>query len=108
MVYCCELAESIYPALETRPTIDLMFNYRFRTLSPTTNPTGAEFDPEEDEPKLEAAWPHLQVMLTPLLLLNELLTCPSLQCFWSGSPHNRVGLCMQEALTKLPRSTQFY
>lgn len=28
---------------------------------PSSNPTGAEFDPEEDEPTLEAAWPHLQV-----------------------------------------------
>ena len=33
----------------------------FRTLPPSNNPTGAEFDPEEDEPTLEAAWPHLQV-----------------------------------------------
>ena len=23
---------------------------------------GAEFDPEEDEPTLEAAWPHLQLV----------------------------------------------
>lgn len=34
----------------------------FRTLPPSTNPTGAEFDPEEDEPTLEAAWPHLQLV----------------------------------------------
>lgn len=33
----------------------------FRTLPPPSNPHGAEFDPEEDEPTLEAAWPHLQV-----------------------------------------------
>lgn len=33
----------------------------FRTLPPSSNPNGAEFDPEEDEPTLEAAWPHLQV-----------------------------------------------
>ena len=33
----------------------------FRTLPPSSNPSGAEFDPEEDEPTLEAAWPHLQV-----------------------------------------------
>ena len=33
----------------------------FRYLPPSTNPNGAEFDPEEDEPTLEAAWPHLQV-----------------------------------------------
>ena len=32
----------------------------FRILPPSTNPNGAEFDPEEDEPTLEAAWPHLQ------------------------------------------------
>lgn len=36
----------------------------FRTLPPSSNPTGAEFDPEEDEPTLEAAWPHLQVHST--------------------------------------------
>ncbi|VDP06816.1 unnamed protein product [Soboliphyme baturini] len=31
----------------------------FRTLPPSDNP---EFDPEEDEPTLEAAWPHLQLV----------------------------------------------
>lgn len=42
--------------------IVLMFSVNlFRTLPPSNNPTGAEFDPEEDEPTLEAAWPHLQV-----------------------------------------------
>merc|ERR1719318_15212 len=34
----------------------------FRTLPPTNSPNGAEFDPEEDEPTLEAAWPHLQLV----------------------------------------------
>ena len=34
----------------------------FRALPPTNNPSGAEFDPEEDEPTLEAAWPHLQLV----------------------------------------------
>ena len=34
----------------------------FRSLPPATNPIGAEFDPEEDEPTLEASWPHLQVV----------------------------------------------
>lgn len=33
----------------------------FRAIPPSSNPSGAEFDPEEDEPTLEAAWPHLQV-----------------------------------------------
>ncbi|KAK2535629.1 Ppp2r5a [Columba guinea] len=30
----------------------------FRTLPPSDNP---DFDPEEDEPTLEASWPHIQV-----------------------------------------------
>lgn len=34
----------------------------FRSLPPCSNPTGTEFDPEEDEPNLEAAWPHLQII----------------------------------------------
>lgn len=45
----------------------------FRTLPPSSNPTGAEFDPEEDEPTLEAAWPHLQASMalcTTLTLMN--------------------------------------
>ena len=32
----------------------------FRALPPSSNPSGAEFDPEEDEPTLESSWPHLQ------------------------------------------------
>ena len=32
----------------------------FRTLPPSDNP---DFDPEEDDPTLEASWPHLQVSL---------------------------------------------
>ena len=31
----------------------------FRTLPPSDNP---DFDPEEDDPTLEASWPHLQVI----------------------------------------------
>lgn len=30
----------------------------FRTLPPSENP---DFDPEEDDPTLEASWPHLTV-----------------------------------------------
>uniref|UniRef100_A0A8C7CJK1 Serine/threonine protein phosphatase 2A regulatory subunit n=1 Tax=Oncorhynchus kisutch TaxID=8019 RepID=A0A8C7CJK1_ONCKI len=50
------VTESIYPEGVIMFSINL-----FRTLPPSSNPTGAEFDPEEDEPTLEAAWPHLQV-----------------------------------------------
>ena len=31
----------------------------FRTLPPSDNP---DFDPEEDDPTLEASWPHLQIV----------------------------------------------
>ena len=34
----------------------------FRALPPNSNPSGAEFDPEEDEPTLETSWPHLQIV----------------------------------------------
>ena len=43
----------------------------FRTLPPTSNPSGAEFDPEEDEPTLEAAWPHLQLVYEFFLRVLE-------------------------------------
>lgn len=33
----------------------------FRALPPSDNP---DFDPEEDDPTFEAAWPHLQVYKT--------------------------------------------
>ena len=34
----------------------------FRTIPPQVNPIGDAFDPEEDEPVLELAWPHLQIV----------------------------------------------
>jgi len=43
----------------------------FRTLPPSSNPTGAEFDPEEDEPTLEAGWPHIQVIYELFLRFLE-------------------------------------
>jgi serine/threonine-protein phosphatase 2A regulatory subunit B' len=43
----------------------------FRTLPPSSNPNGAEFDPEEDEPTLEVAWPHLQFVYEFFLRLLE-------------------------------------
>ncbi|XP_058506955.1 serine/threonine-protein phosphatase 2A 56 kDa regulatory subunit delta isoform isoform X2 [Solea solea] len=51
------VTESIYPE-----AVDMFSGNLFRTLPPSSNPTGAEFDPEEDEPTLEAAWPHLQLV----------------------------------------------
>ncbi|XP_067148766.1 serine/threonine-protein phosphatase 2A 56 kDa regulatory subunit delta isoform isoform X3 [Apteryx mantelli] len=51
------VTEAIYPEAVVMFSVNL-----FRTLPPSSNPTGAEFDPEEDEPTLEAAWPHLQLV----------------------------------------------
>ena len=42
----------------------------FRALPPSSSPNGAEFDPEEDEPTLEAAWPHLQLVYEFFLRLR--------------------------------------
>ncbi|KAM9435210.1 serine/threonine-protein phosphatase 2A 56 kDa regulatory subunit alpha isoform [Clarias gariepinus] len=38
--------------------INMISTNLFRTLPPSDNP---EFDPEEDEPTLEASWPHMQL-----------------------------------------------
>lgn len=50
------ITEPIYPEVVHMFAVNL-----FRTLPPSSNPS-AEFDPEEDEPTLEAAWPHLQLV----------------------------------------------
>ncbi|XP_015205785.2 serine/threonine-protein phosphatase 2A 56 kDa regulatory subunit gamma isoform isoform X2 [Lepisosteus oculatus] len=51
------ITEHVYPDAVHMFSVNM-----FRTLPPSSNPTGAEFDPEEDEPTLEAAWPHLQLV----------------------------------------------
>lgn len=51
------ITDAIYPE-----AIHMFGGNLFRTLPPSSNPSGAEFDPEEDEPTLEAAWPHLQLV----------------------------------------------
>merc|ERR1712168_475738 len=51
------ITEIVYPEI-----VNMFGCNVFRTLPPSTNPSGAEFDPEEDEPTLEAAWPHLQLV----------------------------------------------
>ena len=46
----------------------------FRALPPSSSPNGAEFDPEEDEPTLEAAWPHLQLVYEFFLRFISIIT----------------------------------
>ncbi|CAI2722411.1 unnamed protein product [Schistosoma spindalis] len=60
------ITDSIYPEVVRMVEANL-----FRTLPPPSNPSGAEFDPEEDEPTLEAAWPHLQLVYEFLLRFIE-------------------------------------
>lgn len=60
------LTEGVYPEIVIMFSVNL-----FRTLPPSSNPNGAEFDPEEDEPTLEAAWPHLQLVYEFFLRVLE-------------------------------------
>lgn len=48
------LAEPVYPEVVRMIACNI-----FRTLPPNDNP---DFDPEEDDPTLEASWPHLQIV----------------------------------------------
>ncbi|KAM9956289.1 hypothetical protein ACTFIR_003001 [Dictyostelium discoideum] len=56
------LHESIYKMVFEMVAVNL-----FRPLPPRINPYGVMYDPEEDEPILEAAWPHIQVVYEVLL-----------------------------------------
>lgn len=48
------LTEPVYPEI-----IKMISANLFRTLPPSDNP---DYDPEEDDPTLEASWPHLQLV----------------------------------------------
>ncbi|XP_076463741.1 serine/threonine-protein phosphatase 2A 56 kDa regulatory subunit epsilon isoform-like isoform X2 [Babylonia areolata] len=48
------LTEPVYPDVVRMIACNI-----FRTLPPNDNP---DFDPEEDDPTLEASWPHLQIV----------------------------------------------
>lgn len=46
---------------ELYPEMLAMFSANvFRVLSPPDDPNAAAFDPEEDEPVMEVAWPHME------------------------------------------------
>uniref|UniRef100_A0A8C3G4Y4 Serine/threonine protein phosphatase 2A regulatory subunit n=1 Tax=Cyclopterus lumpus TaxID=8103 RepID=A0A8C3G4Y4_CYCLU len=57
------LVESTYPEITNMICTNI-----FRTLPPSDNP---DFDPEEDEPTLEASWPHIQLVYEFLLRFLE-------------------------------------
>ncbi|KAI5305835.1 hypothetical protein KEM56_003178 [Ascosphaera pollenicola] len=51
------ITEPMYPK-----AVEMFAKNLFRPLPPPVNPQGDMFDPEEDEPVLEVAWPHIQVV----------------------------------------------
>lgn len=51
------ITEPMYPRV-----VDMFAKNLFRPIPPPLNPQGEAFDPEEDEPVLEVAWPHIQVV----------------------------------------------
>ncbi|KAI9798643.1 MAG: Serine/threonine-protein phosphatase 2A 56 kDa regulatory subunit delta isoform [Piccolia ochrophora] len=51
------ITEPMYPRV-----VDMFSKNLFRPIPPPVNPQGEAFDPEEDEPVLEVAWPHIQVV----------------------------------------------
>ncbi|PPQ88006.1 hypothetical protein CVT25_001085 [Psilocybe cyanescens] len=51
------ITENVYPEV-----VSMFATNLFRSIPPPVNPTGDAFDPEEDEPVLELAWPHLQIV----------------------------------------------
>jgi serine/threonine-protein phosphatase 2A regulatory subunit B' len=56
---------SVYILRPIDPFLIVQFQFAtnlFRSIPPPVNPTGDAFDPEEDEPVLELAWPHLQIV----------------------------------------------
>ncbi|KAG9041385.1 hypothetical protein FS837_012327, partial [Tulasnella sp. UAMH 9824] len=51
------ITENVYPEV-----VKMFATNLFRSIPPQVNPVGDAFDPEEDEPVLEMAWPHLQIV----------------------------------------------
>ncbi|KKA20543.1 Protein phosphatase regulatory subunit (Ssc1) [Rasamsonia emersonii CBS 393.64] len=51
------ITEPMYPRV-----VEMFAKNLFRPIPPPTTPQGEAFDPEEDEPVLEVAWPHIQVV----------------------------------------------
>ncbi|KAG8935675.1 Serine/threonine-protein phosphatase 2A 56 kDa regulatory subunit delta isoform [Tulasnella sp. 419] len=51
------ITEPVYPEV-----VKMFATNLFRSIPPPVNPIGDAFDPEEDEPVLELAWPHLQIV----------------------------------------------
>jgi hypothetical protein len=64
--------------------IFMLSNNLFRTLPPSRSHDVDNFDPEEEEPTLEPAWPHLQVRVHARCVLCAV-----------GARHSRSGECLR-------------
>ncbi|KAL4401931.1 serine/threonine-protein phosphatase 2A 56 kDa regulatory subunit delta isoform [Malassezia pachydermatis] len=60
------ITEPIYPEM-----VNMFASNLFRTIPPPSSSLGEAFDPEEDEPVLELAWPHLQLVYELFLRFVE-------------------------------------
>ena len=75
------MTEAVYPEV-----VRMVRTNAFRTLPPLDNP---DFDPDEDEPPLEASWPHLEVsnarrggeVVGGALLYWQAFKCGLLYCY---------------------------
>lgn len=74
------LTEPVYPEI-----IKMISANLFRTLPPSETP---DFDPEEDDPTLEASWPHLQLVYEFFLRFLESSDF-QLELFDSEDPRER-------------------
>ena len=80
----------------------------FRGLAPNNSPPHAQYDPEEDEPVLEPAWPHLQYVYEFLLrfvVSNE--TDPKVRRTWicPWSPRHACPCLPKSPHSHIPRDT---
>lgn len=69
--FICTTKEQCLTA-EVLAALSNMFRVNlFRTLHGQDDPLAAPYDPEEDEPRLEASWPHLEIIYSLFIKLME-------------------------------------
>jgi len=61
------VTKGVYNEATFQHITDMISANLFRGLAPNNTPAHVQYDPEEDEPVLEAAWPHLQYVYEFLL-----------------------------------------
>lgn len=54
-----------------KAVVDMFSKNLFRSIPPQVNPVGELFDPDEDEPVFEMAWPHMHMVYDFFLMFIE-------------------------------------